>query len=93
MRRIFRLSSSADGVDGMPFCIVLLRSLEASRRMQLVQREAQAWTAKHDAQFFYCIAPLETGERAGRTGMRACSFIRARIRRRDRLRGAALRGW
>ncbi len=44
---------------GVPFCIVLLRSLKASQRLQLVQHEAQAWTAKHDAQFFYCIAPLE----------------------------------
>jgi trans-2,3-dihydro-3-hydroxyanthranilate isomerase len=43
---------------GVPFCIVLLRSVEASRRMQLVPQAAQAWTAKHDAQFFYCIAPL-----------------------------------
>jgi trans-2,3-dihydro-3-hydroxyanthranilate isomerase len=44
---------------GVPFCIVLLRSLDASRRMQLVQQEAQAWSAKNDAQFFYCIAALE----------------------------------
>ncbi len=44
---------------GVPFCIVLLRSLEVSQRMQLVQQATQAWTAKHDAQFFYCIAPLE----------------------------------
>jgi trans-2,3-dihydro-3-hydroxyanthranilate isomerase len=43
---------------GVPFCIVLLRSLEASQRLQLVQHEAQAWTATNDAQFFYCIAPL-----------------------------------
>ncbi len=47
---------------GVPFCIVLLRSLEVSRRMQLVHQEAQAWMAKHDAQFFYCIAPLEKGD-------------------------------
>jgi trans-2,3-dihydro-3-hydroxyanthranilate isomerase len=44
---------------GVPFCIVLLRSLEVSRRLQLVHQEAQAWIAKNDAQFFYCIAPLE----------------------------------
>jgi len=44
---------------GVPFCIVLLRSLEAARRMELVLHEARAWTAKHDAQFFYCVAPLE----------------------------------
>ena len=43
---------------GVPFCIVLLRSVEVSQRLQLVQQEAQVWTAKNDAQFFYCIAPL-----------------------------------
>jgi len=43
---------------GVPFCIVLLRSPEVSGRMQLMQQAAQAWTAKNDAQFFYCIAPL-----------------------------------
>jgi len=50
---------------GVPFCIVLLRSLEVSRRMQLVQQEARAWTAKNDAQFFYCIAPLAKKEEGG----------------------------
>jgi len=43
---------------GVPFCIVLLRSVEASQRLQMAPREAQAWAAKNDAQFFYCIAPL-----------------------------------
>jgi trans-2,3-dihydro-3-hydroxyanthranilate isomerase len=47
---------------GVPFCIVLLRSLAVSQRLQLVQQEAQAWTAKNDAQFFYCIAPLTAQE-------------------------------
>ena len=50
---------------GVPFCIVLLRSLAVSQRLQLVQQEAQAWTAKHDAQFFYCIAPLPEDAGAG----------------------------
>jgi trans-2,3-dihydro-3-hydroxyanthranilate isomerase len=50
---------------GVPFCIVLLRSLEVSQRLQLVQQEAQAWTAKNDAQFFYCIAPLEKKDERG----------------------------
>ncbi len=50
---------------GVPFCIVLLRSLEVAQRLQLVQQEAQAWTAKNDAQFFYCIAPLRAGEEGG----------------------------
>ncbi len=55
---------------GVPFCIVLLRSVEASQRLQLVQQEAQAWTAKNDAQFFYCIAPLEK-KNAGGAGWHA----------------------
>jgi len=50
---------------GVPFCIVLLQSLEASRRMELVPHEARAWTAKNDAQFFYCIAPLEKNGAGG----------------------------
>ena len=50
---------------GVPFCVVLLRSLEASRRMQLRAQEAQAWTEKHDAQFFYCIAALDRREGGG----------------------------
>jgi trans-2,3-dihydro-3-hydroxyanthranilate isomerase len=50
---------------GVPFCIVLLRSLEVSQRLQLVQQEAQAWVAKNDAQFFYCIAPLAAQEAGG----------------------------
>jgi trans-2,3-dihydro-3-hydroxyanthranilate isomerase len=50
---------------GVPFCIVLLRSLEVSQRLQLMQQEAQAWTAKNDAQFFYCIAPLAAQEAGG----------------------------
>jgi trans-2,3-dihydro-3-hydroxyanthranilate isomerase len=50
---------------GVPFCIVLLRSLAVSQRLQLVQQEAQAWTEKNDAQFFYCIAPLTAQEVGG----------------------------
>ncbi len=43
---------------GVPFCIVLLRSLEVSQRLQIAQLEAQMWLAKSDAHFFYCIAPI-----------------------------------
>jgi trans-2,3-dihydro-3-hydroxyanthranilate isomerase len=50
---------------GVPFCIVLLRSLEVSLRLQLVQQEAEAWTAKNDAQFFYCVAPLSAQDAGG----------------------------
>ena len=42
---------------GMPFCIVPLRSLEVARRLQISQRDAQAWLNSSDAKFFYCIAP------------------------------------
>lgn len=42
---------------GMPFCIVPLRSLEVARRLQISQRDAQAWLNTSDAKFFYCIAP------------------------------------
>jgi len=43
---------------GVPFCIVLLRSLEVSQRLQIAQRDAQAWLASSGSQFFYCIAPI-----------------------------------
>jgi trans-2,3-dihydro-3-hydroxyanthranilate isomerase len=45
---------------GMPFCIVPLRSLDVSRRLQISQREAQQYLDNSDAKFFYCIAPAET---------------------------------
>jgi trans-2,3-dihydro-3-hydroxyanthranilate isomerase len=44
---------------GMPFCVVPLRSLEIARRLQISQRDAQAWLSASDAKFFYCIAPAE----------------------------------
>ncbi len=47
---------------GMPFCIVPLRSLEVARRLQISQRDAQAWLSTSDAKFFYCIAPAEQHE-------------------------------
>jgi trans-2,3-dihydro-3-hydroxyanthranilate isomerase len=50
---------------GVPFCIVLLRSVEASQRLQLVPHEAQAWAAQNDAKFFYCIAPLVSRNEGG----------------------------
>jgi trans-2,3-dihydro-3-hydroxyanthranilate isomerase len=51
---------------GMAFCIVPLRSLEVSRRLQIAQREAQRYLDGCDAKFFYCIAPAETrGDAAG----------------------------
>jgi trans-2,3-dihydro-3-hydroxyanthranilate isomerase len=49
---------------GMPFCIVLLRDLKTAQRLQIPQREAQAWLAASGAKFFYCIAPLNTSDPA-----------------------------
>jgi len=49
---------------GMAFCIVPLRSLEVARRLQISQRDAQAWLKSSDAKFFYCIAPAEQREQA-----------------------------
>jgi trans-2,3-dihydro-3-hydroxyanthranilate isomerase len=50
---------------GLPFCIVPLRSMEVAARLQISQREAQAWLANDEAKFFYCIAP--TGSTAPHT--------------------------
>ena len=46
---------------GMAFCIVPLRSLEVSARLNIPQHSAQAYLDKSDAKFFYCIAPLAPG--------------------------------
>jgi len=45
---------------GMPFCIVPLRSIDVSRRLQIAQRDAQRYLDSSDAKFFYCIAPADT---------------------------------
>jgi trans-2,3-dihydro-3-hydroxyanthranilate isomerase len=50
---------------GLPFCIVPLRSLEVAQRLQIGQREAQAWLSTSDAKFFYCVAPVENATAAG----------------------------
>jgi trans-2,3-dihydro-3-hydroxyanthranilate isomerase len=42
---------------GLPFCIVPLRSLDVARRLQISQRDANAFLENDDAKFFYCIAP------------------------------------
>jgi trans-2,3-dihydro-3-hydroxyanthranilate isomerase len=46
---------------GMAFCIVPLRSLEVSKRLNIPQHSAQAYLDRSDAKFFYCIAPLGAG--------------------------------
>lgn len=48
---------------GLPFCIVLLASLDAAARLQVSQRDAQALLDETDAKFFYCIAQAETHAR------------------------------
>jgi trans-2,3-dihydro-3-hydroxyanthranilate isomerase len=47
---------------GMPFCIVPLRSMEALARLQMSQREAQAYLRSSDAKFFYCIAHADSDD-------------------------------
>jgi trans-2,3-dihydro-3-hydroxyanthranilate isomerase len=47
---------------GMAFCIVLLRSMEVARRLQMGQRKSSAWLAGSDAKFFYCIAATDAGQ-------------------------------
>jgi trans-2,3-dihydro-3-hydroxyanthranilate isomerase len=55
---------------GVPFCIVLLRSMEVLKRLQITKSVAQAWLSSQEAQFFYCIARVpEAGE--GEPGWRA----------------------
>ncbi len=46
---------------GMAFCIVPLRSVEVSKRLNIPQHSAQAYLDKSDAKFFYCIAPAVQG--------------------------------
>ncbi len=50
---------------GVPFCIVLVGSLEVLQRLQMVQQDAQAWIARNDAHFFYCIAALPAAGAGG----------------------------
>ena len=45
---------------GMPFCIVPMRSLAALQRLEIPQAAANAWLARSDAKFFYCLARAET---------------------------------
>ena len=50
---------------GVPFCIVMLKSLKVAARLQIVQREAQPWLTTSGAHFIFCIAPMHpdgTGE-------------------------------
>ena len=49
---------------GMPFCIVPVRSVEALGRLAIPQGAAQAYLARSDAKFFFCMAPAEPGSGA-----------------------------
>jgi trans-2,3-dihydro-3-hydroxyanthranilate isomerase len=49
---------------GLPFCVVLLRSAEVLGRLQVAQREAEAWLKGSGAKFFYCVAPMGREEAA-----------------------------
>lgn len=44
---------------GMAFCVVPLRSIEVSKRLNIPQHSAQVYLDKSDAKFFYCIAPAD----------------------------------
>lgn len=46
---------------GMPFCIVVLRSLEALARLQLNPAASGKYLRGSDAKFFYVLAPEESG--------------------------------
>ncbi|AXC10332.1 Phenazine biosynthesis protein PhzF like [Acidisarcina polymorpha] len=48
---------------GLPYCVVLLRSLEVLGRLQIPQGEASRYLVSRDARFFYCLAPV-SGETA-----------------------------
>lgn len=49
---------------GMAFCIVALRSLEVAKRLSIPQAKAQAYLAKTDAKFFYCVTRAAEGSEA-----------------------------
>jgi trans-2,3-dihydro-3-hydroxyanthranilate isomerase len=49
---------------GMAFCIVPLRSLEVMAKLAIPQAAAQAYLAKSDAKFFYCITRAAAGSAA-----------------------------
>jgi trans-2,3-dihydro-3-hydroxyanthranilate isomerase len=51
---------------GLPFCVVLLASLDAAAHVEVSQREAQALLEGDEAKFFYCIAPA--GAHASKEG-------------------------
>jgi trans-2,3-dihydro-3-hydroxyanthranilate isomerase len=53
---------------GLPFCVVLLRSVEAASRLRVMQREAEVWLESSGAKFFYCVAPVGTEETAAGVG-------------------------
>ena len=49
---------------GIPFCIVPVRSMEALGRLAIPQAAAQAYLARSDAKFFFCMTPDAAGSGA-----------------------------
>jgi trans-2,3-dihydro-3-hydroxyanthranilate isomerase len=49
---------------GMAFCIVPLRSLEVSARLEVPQRLAQQYLANTDAKFFFCVTRADAASGA-----------------------------
>ncbi len=49
---------------GLPYCVVMLRSVEAMGRLAIPQQAAQAYLAGTDAKFFFCMAPAGPGSGA-----------------------------
>jgi trans-2,3-dihydro-3-hydroxyanthranilate isomerase len=43
---------------GLAYCVVLLRSIEALKRLQIPQRESRAYLERMGARFCYCLAPV-----------------------------------
>jgi len=54
---------------GLPYCVVLLRSLEVLSRLQVPEREATEYLKGMGARFFYCMARVPGERNAWRTRM------------------------
>jgi trans-2,3-dihydro-3-hydroxyanthranilate isomerase len=54
---------------GLPFCVVLLRSIEALGRLQIPLRESATYLDRMGARFCYCLAPVPGEPTAWRSRM------------------------
>jgi trans-2,3-dihydro-3-hydroxyanthranilate isomerase len=43
---------------GLPYCVIVVRSIDVLERLQIPQRDATEYLARTDARFFYCIAAV-----------------------------------